>query len=45
VVFVVPQGTCCDVLHLEPDTWVRATVVFLNGGFEVFRGSDRLEMS
>jgi hypothetical protein len=31
VVFVASRGTCCDVVHLEPYTWVGVTVVLLNG--------------
>jgi hypothetical protein len=34
VVFVASRCTCCDVVHLEPYTWVRATVIFLNGWLE-----------
>jgi hypothetical protein len=45
VVFAAPRGTYCDAVHLEPYTWVRATVVFLNGRFEVFGVSDRPEAS
>jgi hypothetical protein len=45
VVFISFGGTCRDFVHLERDTWVGATVVFLNGGFEVFRVYDRLETS
>jgi hypothetical protein len=35
VVFVVSRSACCDVVHLEPYTWVRSTVIFLNDWFEV----------
>jgi hypothetical protein len=43
VVFVAFRCACCNAVHLEPDTWVRATVVFFIGWLEVFRVSDRLE--
>jgi hypothetical protein len=38
VVFIASRGTSYDVVHLEPYTRVRATVVLLNGWFEVFGG-------
>jgi hypothetical protein len=31
VVFVASRGAGRDVVHLEPNTWVRATVVFFDG--------------
>jgi hypothetical protein len=31
VVFIAPGGAYCKVVHLEPYTWIRATVVLLNG--------------
>jgi hypothetical protein len=40
-----PRGTCRNAIHLEPYTWVGATVVLLNGQLEVLGVSDRLEMS
>jgi hypothetical protein len=43
VVFVASRGACCDAVHLEPYTWVGATVVFLDGWLEVFGVSDRPE--
>jgi hypothetical protein len=45
VVFITSSGTRCDAVHLEPYTWVRATVVFLNGWLEIFWISDRPEMT
>jgi hypothetical protein len=45
VVFIVPGGTCCYAVRLEPYTWVRATVVLLNGWLEILGVSDRAEMS
>jgi hypothetical protein len=33
VVFIASRGSCYDVVHLEPYTWVGATIVFLNGGY------------
>jgi hypothetical protein len=45
VVFVASRGTCCNAIHLEPYTWVGATVVFLNSWLEVFGVSDRPETS
>jgi hypothetical protein len=38
VVFIASRGTCRDAIHLKPYTRVRATVVLLNGWFEVFGG-------
>jgi hypothetical protein len=35
VVFIASRGTCRNAIHLEPYTWVRATVILLNGWFEV----------
>jgi hypothetical protein len=35
VVFIASRGTCRNAIHLEPYTWVGATVVLLNGRFEV----------
>jgi hypothetical protein len=35
VVFVASRGACCDAIHLEPYTWVGATIVLLNGWIEV----------
>jgi hypothetical protein len=32
-------------MHLEPYTWVGATVIFLNGRLEILGVSDRPEMS
>jgi hypothetical protein len=40
VVFIASRGACCDALHLEPYTWVGATVVLLNAWFEILRVSD-----
>jgi hypothetical protein len=45
VVFIAAGGTCCNVVHLEPYTWVRAAVVLLNSWLEVFWVSDRPEAS
>jgi hypothetical protein len=45
VVFVAPIGVCCDVVHLEPYTWVGAIVVLLNGWLEVLGVSNRPETS
>jgi hypothetical protein len=45
VVFVASRSACGDVVHLEPYTWVGATVVFLNSWLEVFGVSDRPETS
>jgi hypothetical protein len=45
VVFVSSRGTCHICVHIEPDTLVGATVVFLNGWLEVFRVSYRPETS
>jgi hypothetical protein len=41
VVFIASRGTCCNVVHLETYTRIRATVVLLNGRFEVLGVSDR----
>jgi hypothetical protein len=41
VVSVASGGVCCDVIHLEPYTWVQATIVLLNSWLEVFGVSDR----
>jgi hypothetical protein len=43
VIFVAYRGARRNVLHLEPYTRVRATVILLNGWFEVLGVSDRLE--
>jgi hypothetical protein len=40
-----PRRAGSDVVHLEPNTWLRATVIFFNGWFEVLGVSDHLEMS
>jgi hypothetical protein len=45
VVFVASRGACCNVVHLEPYTWIGATVVLLNGWLEVLGVSDRPETS
>jgi hypothetical protein len=45
VVFIASRGTCCDVVHLEPHTWVGATVVLLNGWLEILRVSDHPKTS
>jgi hypothetical protein len=45
VVFIASRGTCRNAVHLEPYTWVRATVVLLNGCLEVLWISDRPETS
>jgi hypothetical protein len=45
VVFITSRGTCCDVVHLEPYTWVGETVVFLNGRLVILGVSDRPETS
>jgi hypothetical protein len=45
MVFIAPGGACCNAIHLEPYTWVRATVVLLNDRFEVLGVSNRLETS
>jgi hypothetical protein len=45
VVFIAAGGTCCDAVHLEPYTWVGATVVLLNSWLEVFWVSDCPKMS
>jgi hypothetical protein len=45
VVFIAAGGTCCNVVHLEPYTWVRATIILLNSWLDVFWVSDRLETS
>jgi hypothetical protein len=45
VVFITPRGACCDDVHLEPYTWVIATVVLLNGRLEIFGVSYRPETS
>jgi hypothetical protein len=45
VVFIAAGGTCCNVVHLEPYTWVRATIILLNSWLEVFWVSDRPETS
>jgi hypothetical protein len=37
VVFVGSRGACCDAVHLEPYTWVRATFVLLNSRLEIFQ--------
>jgi hypothetical protein len=36
VIFISSRGTCCYVVHLEPYTWVGATVVLLDSWLEVF---------
>jgi hypothetical protein len=43
VIFVASRGARRNVVHLEPYTRVRATVILLNGWFEVLGVSDRLE--
>jgi hypothetical protein len=45
VVFIASRGTCRYAVHLEPYTWVGATVVFLNSWLEVFWVTDRPETS
>jgi hypothetical protein len=45
VVFIASTGTRHYDVHLEPYTWVRATIVFLNSSLEVFWLSDRPETS
>jgi hypothetical protein len=45
VVFIASRGSCRDAVHLEPYTRIRATVVLLNGWFEVLGASDRPETS
>jgi hypothetical protein len=45
VVFIASRGTRHYAVHLEPYTWVGATVVFLNSWLEVFLVSDRPESS
>jgi hypothetical protein len=45
VVFVASRGAFRDAVHLEPYTWVGATVVLLNGCLEVLGVSDRPETS
>jgi hypothetical protein len=45
VAFVASRGMCCDTAHLEPYTWVEATVVLFNGCLEVLGVSDHLETS
>jgi hypothetical protein len=45
LVFIASRGVCCDVVHLEPYTWVRVTVILLNGRLEILGVSDRLETS
>jgi hypothetical protein len=45
VVFIASRGACCNVVHLEPYTWVGATVVLLNGWFQILGVSDRPERS
>jgi hypothetical protein len=44
VVFIASRGTRRYAVHLEPYTWVGATVVLLNGWLEVFWVSNRPEM-
>jgi hypothetical protein len=43
VVFIASRGACRNVVHLEPYTWVRVTVVLLNIRFEVLGVSNRPE--
>jgi hypothetical protein len=45
VVFIASRGTRRYAVHLEPYTWVGATVVLLNSWLEVFWVSDRPETS
>jgi hypothetical protein len=45
VVFVASRGTCRNAVHLEPYTWVGATVILLNGWLEVLGVFDYPEMS
>jgi hypothetical protein len=33
VIFVVARGACRDVVHLEPNTWVRTTVILKSLGY------------
>jgi hypothetical protein len=44
VVFIASRATCRDAVHLEPYTWVGATVVLINGRLKVLWVSDRAEM-
>jgi hypothetical protein len=44
VVFTASRGTCCNAVHLEPYTRVRAIVVLLNSRLEILWVSDHLEM-
>jgi hypothetical protein len=45
VVFFASRGTCCDAVHLEPYTWVKAIIVLFNGRLEILGVSDRPETS
>jgi hypothetical protein len=36
-----PEARARDAVHLEPNTWVRATVVFFDGWLEILGVSDR----
>jgi hypothetical protein len=45
VVFITSRGTRRYVVHLEPYTRVRATVILLNSWLEVFWVSDHPETS
>jgi hypothetical protein len=45
VVFIASRGSCHNAIHLDPYTWVGATIVLLNGRFEVFGVSDHPETS
>jgi hypothetical protein len=45
VIFIAARGVCCNAVHFEPYTRVRATVVLLNSCLEVLWVSDRPETS
>jgi hypothetical protein len=45
VIFVASRGACRNAVHVEPYTRIRATIVLLNGRFEVLGVSDRPETS
>jgi hypothetical protein len=45
VIFVAARGTCCNAIHFEPYTQVRATAVLLNSWLEVLGVFDRPETS
>jgi hypothetical protein len=44
VVFVSTCGLDNNGVHVEQNTWVRATIVFVNGWLEVLRVSHGPEM-